>query len=225
MGSEGYTIRVGLSARVAGREVLVGSARLLAGRGIAIPAEERALAEQAPGTSRLFVAVDGRFEGSLEYADEIRGETPGVIGALRAGDRREIVLLSGDAAGAVREVAGRVGIDRAIGGLLPEEKVHRVREMQAGGRTVAMVGDGINDAPALALSEVGISLDGATDVALEVADVVLLSGGLSNLPRAFDAADQAMARVQRGVASSSPPTWRRCSSARSGSCRRGWLRS
>jgi len=198
LGSEVYTIGVGLSARVDGKTVLVGGTRMMANNAIDVPRHHPAVAS-APGTSSLFVAVNGRLEGVLDYADELRSESAAVVLALRAGGRREIVLLSGDAPATVEAVARALGIDRAVGGLLPEEKEQIVRELQAAGRTVAMVGDGINDAPALALAEVGISLDGATDVALEVADVILLSGGLSSLPRAFTFADQAMARVRRGV--------------------------
>src|SRR5262249_10868078 len=89
-----------------------------------------------------------------------------------------------------------VGIDRAIAEVLPEDKADVVRRLKAEGRRVAMVGDGINDAPALAVADVGISLHGGTDVALETADVVLLEGGLARLPAVFDVADGAMRRVK-----------------------------
>ncbi len=200
LGSEVYTIGVGLSARVNGHTVLVGGRRMMAAHGVAIPAERSRDEARGAAVSWLHVAVDGLLEGVIGYADEIRAESAEVVRALRDGSRRTIVLLSGDAPATVEAVAAQLGIDRAIGGLLPEEKERAVREIQAQGHTVAMVGDGINDAPALALADVGISLDGATDVALEVADVVLLSGGLEKLPRAFAFADQAMENVRRGVA-------------------------
>ena len=119
--------------------------------------------------------------------------------ALKANGRREVILLSGDARAPVEAVGRAVGADRAVGELLPEDKAAYVRELQRAGKVVAMVGDGINDAPALALADVGISLEGGTDVALETADVVLLEGGLRKLPHAFDVADQAMASVRRGL--------------------------
>ena len=122
-----------------------------------------------------------------------------VVRALKAGGRREIVLMSGDARAAVDAVAKAVGVDRAYAEMLPEDKATRVRELQKEGKTVAMVGDGINDAPALAVADVGISLHGGTDVALETADVVLLEAGLAKLPGAFQAADDAMRRVRRGL--------------------------
>jgi Cu2+-exporting ATPase len=92
-----------------------------------------------------------------------------------------------------------VGIDEAVGGLLPEEKAEFVRKMRSAGCVVAMVGDGINDAPALASADVGISIAGSTDVALETADVVLLDGGLLRLERAFRIADRAMASVRQNL--------------------------
>jgi Cu2+-exporting ATPase len=107
--------------------------------------------------------------------------------------------MSGDTRRPVQAAADAVGVDDAYWEMLPEDKANRVRELQREGRVVAMIGDGINDAPALAVADVGISLEGGTDVALETADVVLLEGGLLKLPDAFDAADAAMRRVRRSL--------------------------
>jgi Cu2+-exporting ATPase len=107
--------------------------------------------------------------------------------------------MSGDAHASVAAVAEAVGADRFHAEMLPEDKAARVRELQKEGRTVAMGGDGINDAPALALADVGISLHGGTEVALETADVVLLDAGLAKLPDAFKVADDAMRRVRLGL--------------------------
>ena len=201
VGSERYTIGAGIVARVAGREVHVGSLRLMKREGVALggAVEEVLERHRRDGASSLLVAVDGRLEAVLAYADEPRPESRAVVEALKAGGRREVILMSGDAAGPVAAVAARVGVDRAMGELLPEDKAHHVKALQREGKTVAMIGDGINDAPALAVADVGVSLEGGTDVALETADVVLLEGGLSRLPEAFAAADRAMAHVHRGL--------------------------
>src|SRR5215831_1746844 len=108
--------------------------------------------------------------------------------------------MSGDARGVAEAVAARLGVDRVMSELMPEDKARHVRALQREGRVVAMVGDGINDAPALALADVGISLHGGSDVALDTADVVLALGGLSKLPRAFELADEAMQQVKTGLA-------------------------
>jgi Cu2+-exporting ATPase len=201
LGSESYTIGAGLSALVGGRRVLVGSLRLMRRDAVAVKgmAEQVIARHRDAGASSLCVAVDGRLEAVIGYADEPRPESRAVVEALKAGGRRQIVLMSGDAPGPVAAIAARVGVDRALPELLPEDKAHHIRALQREGRTVAMIGDGINDAPALAVADVGISLEGGTDVALETADVVLLEGGLKRLPDAFATADRAMRHVYRGL--------------------------
>jgi P-type E1-E2 ATPase len=180
--------------------VLVGGKRLMVAHGVWIAhaqsTVERNLRE---GVSSIYVAIDGALETVVGYCDAPRAESADVVRALRANGRREVILLSGDADGPVQSVGRAVGVSRAYGELLPEDKVRHVKELQRAGKIVAMVGDGINDAPALAVADVGISLDGGADVALETADVVLLEGGLSNLPHAFEISDRAMAHVRRGL--------------------------
>ena len=132
-----------------------------------------------------------------------------------------MLLLSGDARAPVEAIARTVGIDEAIAEVLPEDKADVVRRLKAEGRKVAMVGDGINDAPALAVADVGISLHGGTDVALETADVVLLEGGLERLPAVFAVADERDGARQAGAAAScSSPTRSPSPPARSGSSTR-----
>jgi P-type E1-E2 ATPase len=200
LGSESYAIGVGLEATVRGRHVLVGGTRLMKKHRIDMGSGEAAAAKQRDaGASSIYVAVEGELAIVIGYRDEPRPESAEVVRLLKAGGRRQIVLLSGDARAPVEAVARAVGVDRAYSELLPEDKAARVRELQKEGRTVAMVGDGINDAPALAVADVGISLHGGTEVALETADVVLLEAGLAKLPDAFQAADDAMRRVRRGL--------------------------
>jgi Cu2+-exporting ATPase len=198
LGSEVYRIGRGLEATVRGRRVCVGNARMMRELGIEASAAERAqdkLAED--GCSSVIAAVDGEVVAVIGYADAPRPESASIVHALRANGRRRVVLLSGDAQRPVDAIARMVGIDEAIAEVLPEQKAEIVRRLKSEGRRVAMVGDGINDAPALAVADVGVSLRGGTDVALETADVVLLEGGLERLPRIFQVADEAMARVKQ----------------------------
>jgi Cu2+-exporting ATPase len=198
LGTETYRIGLGLAACVSGRRICVGNARMLREAGIDPAAgfdAQHGLAER--GVSSVLVTIDGELAGVIGYADAPRPESSDVIRQLRGGGRRRVLLLSGDARAPVEAIARRVGIDEAIAEVLPERKAEVVRELKREGRRVAMVGDGINDAPALAVADVGISLRGGTDVALETADVVLLEGGLAQLPAVFQVADDAIARVKQ----------------------------
>ena len=200
MGTEVYAIGLGLSATVRGQHVLVGGTRLMARHAVdARPGDEAVTRQRAFGASSIYVAVSGTLAAVIGYRDEPRPESASVVRALSAGGRRQIILMSGDARASVEAVAKAVGADRFHAEMLPEDKAARVRELQREGKTVAMVGDGINDAPALAVADVGISLHGGTDVALETADVVLLEAGLAKLPDAFQVADDAMRRVRMGL--------------------------
>src|SRR5262249_3914389 len=199
VGSCVYAVGRGLAARVDGRSVLVGSRRWLREHRVDLAAAEAPLAaHRAQGASSLLVAVDGELRAALAYADRPRAESAAVVRALKARGRR-VVLLSGDSKHAVEGMARSVGVDDARGEMLPEDKAEYVKDLKRGGAVVAVVGDGINDAPALALADVGISLHGSTDVALETADVVLLDGGLEKLVAAFDAGARAMRHVRRGI--------------------------
>ena len=200
-GSDEYAVGLGLSARVRGRRVRVGRAtwmesqRLDIGRSL-----KRHLTRfKRARISSLCVAVEERVVGVVGYSDCTRPESAAIVRALRDGGRRKVVLLSGDSPEVVTSVARALGIDEAGGGLLPEEKAAYVRKMRAAGCVVAMVGDGINDAPALASADVGISIAGSTDVALETADVVLLDGGLARLEKAFRIGDRAMTSVRQNL--------------------------
>jgi Cu2+-exporting ATPase len=196
-GSEHYRLGLGLVTRVEGHAVHLGNPRLLREAGIDPTAAMAARDELARhGESSVLLAVDGALVGVLGYHDAPRPESARVVEQLKAGGRRRVLLLSGDARAPVEAIARAVGIDEAIADVLPADKADVVRRLRAEGRKVAMVGDGINDAPALAVADVGISLHGGTEVALETADVVLLEGGLDRLPVVFGVADHAMRRVK-----------------------------
>jgi len=152
----------GVSGRVDGHLVLVGSHR----------------------QARVQVTVDGRLLGTIDFTDEVRPEAAAAVAALKALGL-EPSLLSGDRSSAVGEVAQKVGIADFAGGLLPADKLARIREWQAAGEVVAMVGDGINDAPALAQADAGIAMGTGTDIAREAGHVTLLSGHLERVERAI----------------------------------------
>jgi Cu2+-exporting ATPase len=164
------------------------------------PSFKRHLARFEKDTrSSLCVAVDDEVVGVVAYSDGTRPESAAIVRRLRDNGRRQVVLLSGDSPEVAENLARAVGIDKAVGGLLPEQKADYVRKLRAAGRVVAMVGDGINDAPALAAADVGISIAGSTDVALETADVVLLDGSLARLEKAFQISERTMSRVRQNL--------------------------
>jgi heavy metal translocating P-type ATPase len=190
----------GVRGTVAGRLMLVGSERFLEEAGIQMPR----LPAFGAGTVAL-LAIDGRLAGSFTIADEPRPEARAIVADLAARGLA-IEMLSGDAPAAAAAVARALGIATATGGLSPADKVARVEAIVAAGRaaadpgSVVFVGDGINDAPALAAANVGIAMGSGADVALETADVTLLSGGLALLPKALDLATTTMRIVRQNLA-------------------------
>ncbi len=173
-----YTPGRGLLATAGDSSILVGSNAWMQDNAVTISASPAEGIED--DVSRIFVARDGRFLGVIDLADEIRPEARSAIDRLKKLDLR-VVLLSGDSAEVVRAVAHRCNIDEYEACLLPEEKASRLRRMVSQRQIVAMVGDGINDAPALATAAVGIAMGSGTDVARESADIVLLGNDLSRL--------------------------------------------
>jgi Cu2+-exporting ATPase len=200
-GNEEYAVGLGLSARVRGRRVRVGRATWMESQQLEIGLSLKKHLDRfkKDGNSSLCVAVDEEVIGLVAYSDRTRPESAAIVQRLRGNGRRRIVLLSGDSPEVVQNVARAVGIDEAVGGLLPEQKAEYVRKLRAAGCVVAMVGDGINDAPALASADVGISFAGSADVALETADVVLLDRGLVGLEKAFQIGDRAISSVRQNL--------------------------
>ncbi len=175
----------GLRGRAAGHALLLGNHRLLAEHGID-PAE---LAAAAAGLAEaaqtpLFLAVDGRLAGLLAVSDPIKADACAAIGRLHAEGIR-VVLLTGDIRATAEAVARAVGVDEVFAEVLPGEKAEQVAELQAAGHVVGMVGDGINDAPALARADVGFAIGTGTDVAMESADVTLMGGSLHGVADAI----------------------------------------
>ena len=175
----------GIEARIEGREVLVGSAPFLEDRGIATAHLAEAAARLAgEAKTPIFVAVNGRAEGVLAVADPVKESSPLAVQRLRRMGL-DVVMLTGDRRETAEAIARRVGIERVFAEVLPERKVEVVKELQARGQRVAMVGDGINDAPALAQADVGVAVGAGTDVALEASDITLVSGDLNGVVTAI----------------------------------------
>ena len=187
----------GLSAQVEGRAVLVGNARLLTGRDVAFDAAlvERAV---AAGRTTLLVAVDGVFAGLVSVADPVKATSKAAVGRLQAMGL-EVVLLTGDNRGTAEAVAREVGIQNVVADVLPEGKAAEVRKLRAAGRVVAMVGDGINDAPALAEADVGIAMGTGTDVAIEAADITLVKGDLSGVAASIALSRATMRTIRQNL--------------------------
>lgn len=184
-----YTLGRGVTAQVAGDTILIGSVKLLQSAGIETPAGR---VEHA-ASSEICVAINRAFAGSFEVADEVRPEAASAIRGLHAMKIRTI-LLTGDNARIANSVGASLGIDTVEAGMLPEDKLARIRSLVASGSTVAMLGDGINDAPALTAASVGIAMGSGTDVAKESADIVLLANNLERLVETVR-----IARSTRGV--------------------------
>lgn len=193
----------GVHAHVEGRWVGIGREKLFTSHGVSIPPttleSARNLREQGQ-TVLIVVAPEAGISGVIGLRDQVRPGTAKALAALKRMGIQENVILTGDHEQVARGVAQSVGADSALGGLLPEQKVIELRRMAAAGRSVAMIGDGVNDAPALAVAAVGIAMGGAgTDVALEVADVVLMRDDLKALPLAIWISRRATQRIRQNM--------------------------
>ena len=167
-----------------GRTVLAGSGRLMAGEGVLPGPAPGALALEEEGKTPIHVAIDGRFAGLIGVSDKTRPGSRRAVAALQALGL-EVIMLTGDSRRAAEAVAGSVGIRRVFAEVLPGQKADKIRELQDAGKIVAMVGDGINDAPALARADVGISMGAGTDVAVESANIVLMRSDPAGVPDAI----------------------------------------
>ena len=189
----------GVRATAAGRQILVGTARMLGEAGVdTTPLGSVAADLAARGRTPILVAVDGRPAGVLAVADTLKDDSVAAIAALhRLG--LDVVMLTGDNARTAASIAAQVGIRQVLAEVLPEHKADEVRRLQAEGRRVGMVGDGINDAPALAAADVGLAIGTGTDVAIEAADVTLISGSLAGVVTAIRLSRATMRNIRQNL--------------------------
>jgi heavy metal translocating P-type ATPase len=194
-----YTAR-GVAATVEGARVVAGNRRLLEDEGIAIGDDARAEAARLEGLGRtvIFVAVDGRVEGVIGIADEVKKTAPRAVQALKRLGLR-VFMATGDHERAAAAVAQAVGVDEYRAAMRPEDKLALVRELQAQGLSVAMVGDGVNDAPALAQADIGIAMSTGTDAAIEAGHITLLHGDISKVAEAIALSRQTLTTIRQNL--------------------------
>ncbi len=189
----------GVRGEVGGRSVALGNAAMMEEVGVdPAPLAEQADTLRGEGQTVMFVAIDGGLAGLLGVADPIKETTPEAIEDLHAEGLR-VVMLTGDNETTARAVAARLGIDDVIAGVLPDQKADEIERLKKDGRVVAMAGDGINDAPALARADVGIAMGTGTDVAMESAGVTLVKGDLRGIVRAKRLSDATMANIRQNL--------------------------
>ena len=196
-----YRVGLGVEARVNGYYVHVGNERFLRHNNIRIDASdsERAAIEER-GSSCLIIAVDGAVAGLIAYEDRIRAESGAVVSALQEMGVRETIMLTGDNPRVAAAVGRRLGLSGQIAEMLPADKAEIIRDLQRSGRRVAMVGDGINDSPALSYADVGIAMRHGPDIAHEAADIVLMEDSLWKLVKAVEISRDAVALIKQNYA-------------------------
>ncbi len=189
----------GVEAKVDGRAVLLGNLKLMRDRGIDVTdlqPKAEALADR--GKTPMYVAVDGRPAGLVACADTVKEDSIRTIARLKELGL-EVAMLTGDNPRTAEAIARQVGVDRVLAEVLPEDKAHEIRKLQLEGKVVAMVGDGINDAPALAQADVGFAIGTGTDVAMEASDVTLISGSLKGVVTAIEVSRATMRNVHQNL--------------------------
>ena len=190
---------LGVKAVVDGKAVMIGNAMFMAEWALHVDGlGDRAALLASQGKTPVYVAVDGKVQGLIAIADTLRPEAKEAVSELkRLG--LEVVMVTGDNEGTARAIAAELGIERVLSQVLPEHKADEVKRLQGEGKRVAMVGDGINDAPALAQADVGIAIGTGTDVAMETAGVTLMSGDVRGVPRAIGLSKATMRTIRQNL--------------------------
>lgn len=189
----------GVLATVAGRNLAIGNLKLMQRAGVVLADLETAAAELSDqGKTSMYVAVDSQAAGIIAAADTVKTDSADAIAALhRLG--LEVVMITGDNRRTAEAIARQVGIDRVLAEVLPEDKAHNVQLLQTDGKKVAMVGDGINDAPALARADVGLAIGTGTDVAIEASDITLIKGSLRGVVTAIEVSQATIRNIEQNL--------------------------
>jgi len=189
----------GIAAVIAGKEVLAGNWRLMDDRQIELGEDlQQVSAYESEGKTAMYVAVDGSYQGIIAAADTIKESAPEAIQELKD-QGLEVFMLTGDNERTAQAIAVQAGIDHVMAQVLPEQKAEKVKEIQSQGKKTAMVGDGINDAPALAQADIGIAIGTGTEVAIEAADVTILGGELRLIPKAMKISHATMRNIRQNL--------------------------
>ncbi|HIP97686.1 MAG TPA: HAD family hydrolase, partial [Anaerolineae bacterium] len=189
----------GVQAAVDGWRVALGNLKMMERIGAEVgPLAEAGQQLADDGKTPMYVAVDGQAAGVIAVADTVKEDSARSIAALRRLGL-EVIMLTGDNRRTAEAIARQVGVDRVLAEVLPEDKAHQVHLLQAEGKTVAMVGDGINDAPALAQADVGLAIGTGTDVAIEASDITLIKGSLQGVVLAIELSKATMRNIKQNL--------------------------
>ncbi len=189
----------GVSAKVEGKSILIGNLKLMNRENIALGSlEEKSKSLADDGKTPMFIALDGKAAGIIAVADTVKEDSAEAIKALQSMGI-EVVMITGDNRRTAEAIARKVGVTRVLAEVLPEDKANNIQKLQAEGKKVAMVGDGINDAPALAQADVGLAIGTGTDVAIEASDITLIKGSLKGVVTAIEVSRATMNNIYQNL--------------------------